>query len=380
MMLSLATVLALSTLLPSVTATSYTLATSYEGSDFFNAWNFSTGVDVNYGNVLFQSYANAVAQGLVYTNGAGNAVIKIDNTTVGNENDTTFGRNSVYMTSNASVPLGSLILFDAVHVPYGCSVWPGFFTEGAGVVWPSGGEIDIFEAVNQATVNQYSLHTMDGCTHPNTSAITSAETGTISSTDCYNVTNSNEGCITVETQSNSFGAGFNNNGGGGYATLFDSDGIKIWFFPRASVPSDFNSTSPNPSNWGTPSAYYPSSSCSMTQFFTSQQLILDIDICGSYALGAFSATCSGSCLDLVRTPTNYDDAYFEIQFIKVFSESTGSATAPIPSSTSTGISTATSTVKSGGAASMAPLLSRRDTVAIFTLVAGLVTGVAFALV
>lgn len=48
----------------------------------------------------------------------------------------------------------------------------------------------------------------------------------------------------------------------------------------------------------------------------------DIDICGSFAGdgGAFAATCQGSCLDLVRTPTNYDDAYFEIQYIKVFSE------------------------------------------------------------
>ena len=46
----------------------------------------------------------------------------------------------------------------------------------------------------------------------------------------------------------------------------------------------------------------------------------DIDICGSFALGAFSATCQGNCLDLVRTPTNYDDAWFEIEFVKVFTE------------------------------------------------------------
>lgn len=58
--------------------------------------------------------------------------------------------------------------------------------EGAGVTWPQKGEIDIFENVNQATVNQYSLHTLQGCTHPNTSDVINSETGTIiSSKKCF---------------------------------------------------------------------------------------------------------------------------------------------------------------------------------------------------
>jgi len=302
---------------------------------------------VNYGNVKFQSYSDASAQGLVYINSAGNAVLKVDNKTVGNPNDQTFGRNSVLLTSNAAVNIGSLILIDMIHAPWGCSVWPAFFTQGAGVTWPLKGEIDIFENVNQATVNQYSLHTLQGCTHPTTSN-KSVETGTIVSTDCFNATNGNQGCIVRESQPNSFGSGFNNNGGGALATLFNENGVKQWFFPRASVPSDFNSTSPNPTNWGVPSAYFPSSSCNMDQFFGPQTMILDIDICGAFGLGAFSATCQGNCLDLVRTPTNYDNAWFEIKFIKVFTENSsgGSVTPPIPTSTGAG--------GSGGGATSSP--------------------------
>lgn len=93
---------------------------------------------------------------------------------------------------------------------------------------------------------------------------------------------------------------------------------------RSSLPSDWNSSSPDPSNWGTPSAVYPASSCDIQQFFGPQTLILDIDICGSFAGdgGAYNETCAsqGSCLGLVRTPTNYDTAYFEISFIKVFTK------------------------------------------------------------
>ncbi|KAF8336995.1 concanavalin A-like lectin/glucanase domain-containing protein [Cantharellus anzutake] len=328
-------------------AATYSLAQSYQGNSFFQGWNFSTAPDQNYGYVTFQSQANAEAQKLVYLNDKGNAVIKVDNVTVGQPADTTFGRNSVLMTSLAQIQVGSLVLFDALHMPYGCSVWPAFYLLGQN--WPNNGEIDIVENVNLATSAQYSLHTLSGCQHPSGKG---NETGVIVSTDCFNATNGNQGCIVRESQQNSFGQGFATVGGGGFATEFTSQGIKVWFFPRSTLPSDWNSTSPNPDNWPTPSAYYPSSSCNITQFFGPQSIVLDIDICGAFA-GASNVynaggLCPGQCVDVIKDPNTYNSAYFEIQFLKVFAQPGTSTVSSKP--TSTDSSTPSKSGNGGGAA------------------------------
>lgn len=46
--------------------------------------------------------------------------MKVDNSTNG-ANDPTFGRPSIKIMSNATVPAGSLVLMDAVHMPFGVS-------------------------------------------------------------------------------------------------------------------------------------------------------------------------------------------------------------------------------------------------------------------
>lgn len=72
------------------------------------------------GNVLFQSREQATSEQLAFVNNAGNAIVKVDNTTNG-AGDSTFGRPSVKITSNDTVSEGSLVVMDALHVPFGAS-------------------------------------------------------------------------------------------------------------------------------------------------------------------------------------------------------------------------------------------------------------------
>ena len=112
-----------------------------------------------------------------------------------------------------------MIIFDAVHLPFGCSVWPAFWTRAPN--WPHGGEIDILEEVNLVTNNQMVLHTDPGCTQAD--GVT--QLGNTRGADCSAGLNSRTGCAVTETQPNSFGDGFNNAGGGVWATQFDESGI-----------------------------------------------------------------------------------------------------------------------------------------------------------
>jgi len=170
-------------------------------------------------------------------------------------------------------------------------------------------------------------------------------TGTLTDTDCGTdvATGETQGCTVMDSSTASYGQAFANAGGGVWATLLIEEGVFIWFWPRANVPSDLSvsdsSTVPNPDGWGTPSAAYPTSSCNTAQFFEPQFIILDITLCGDFAgsLTVYNQTCgpvpteapTNYCYttNVIGNGSNYDDAYFEVQYIRVWSNTTTNATA-----------------------------------------------------
>ncbi|KAJ7457437.1 hypothetical protein FB451DRAFT_1564254 [Mycena latifolia] len=353
---------ALATTLALAHAQKYTLSQDLSGDKFFAGFKYNeSAVDFNnFGNVHFLSQAAATAPGanLTYVDGNGRAIIKVDNTTSG-ANDPTFGRNTVYLESNELMTIGSLLIFDANHIPFGCSVWPSLFTQGQ--VWPQQGEIDIIENVNLATNNRFSLHVGDDqCVQPTSAA--SNQTGTISTADgdisnctVTPATGQNTiGCVVTETKPNSFGSGFATQGGGVFAVLWDTTGIAMWYFARADVPSNIGgSASPDPTTWGKASAWYPAASCDPTKAFGPQIITLYIDICGAFAgvQSLFEPQCGSvapNCSAAVPDPANYNDAYWEINYLRVF---TNAENTPASSSAGSGGSSASQTSSGAGSGS-----------------------------
>lgn len=144
---------------PIPVATGLQIVQSWSGANFLNGFSFFNYPDPTNGAVNFVSASQARALGLAYTTKSGSTILKVDNTTYLANG---VHRNSVRITSNTQVNVGSLVIMDAVKLPYGGSVWPAFWTVGNS--WPSNGEIDIIEGVNDYTQNQMTLHSKPGCT------------------------------------------------------------------------------------------------------------------------------------------------------------------------------------------------------------------------
>ncbi|KAJ8468523.1 hypothetical protein ONZ51_g9591 [Trametes cubensis] len=296
----------------------YNLVKEYSGADFFKGWDFYGNFDnLTNGDVTWVDQATATSSKLAYVNDAGHAIVKVDDTSFVPFNEK---RNSVRVSTQDYFPVGSVVVFDATHLPFGCSVWPSFWMKG--IDWPKGGEIDIFEGVNKMTANQMALHTQPGCSLSSSAK----QTGKVGETDC----SSGTGCTVSETQANSYGDAFASAGGGVWAMQLESSGISIWFWTRKDVPDSVTNanTTIDPSSWGTPSASFASSSCDINKFFGPQQMVIDITLCGDWAgvPSEYQATCGGDgtqsvCYvdNVINNGTNYADAYFEISSIKAFS-------------------------------------------------------------
>jgi hypothetical protein len=195
--------------------------------------------------------------------------------------------------------------------------------------WPQEGEIDVVENANNAQNNQMSLHVSSAqgqCQIDQNADMTASKDRW---GDCNE--EDTEGCDANDPRTNSFGSGFNDNSGGVYAMEWAVDHVKIWFFPRDSIPDDSGGPlgdSPDPTTWGSPTTAFDSqdgTGCDMSAHIKNQRIVIDTTFCGAWASGTWdssgcaSSTGYGSCEDYVQNkPGDFVSAFWTFNSMRVF--------------------------------------------------------------
>nr|XP_018266359.1 uncharacterized protein I303_00334 [Kwoniella dejecticola CBS 10117]OBR88517.1 hypothetical protein I303_00334 [Kwoniella dejecticola CBS 10117] len=249
----------------------------YSGKTFFDGWEFFTQPDPTYGLVTYVDNSTAFKNGLAFWTGDGKPGIQL--------------------------------------MPWGCGVWPAFWTLGYKVEWPTAGEIDIVEGIQAMTNN----HTLPGC---EINQAPGMYTGQLGNTNCDSTTGGS-GCTIGSDSATSFGMPFNEAGGGVFAMLWNGNGIRMWDWNRAQIPSDIAAGSPTPEHWGTPRAAWDASMCDPWKFFQAQVLVLNIDLCGVWAGDLYNTFpyCPGTCAEYISDPKNLNNTVMLLNYIKVFQQS-----------------------------------------------------------
>ncbi|KAF5572068.1 mixed-linked glucanase precursor MLG1 [Fusarium pseudoanthophilum] len=293
----------------------YSIKTTYDSSNFFEAFEFFNEKDPTNGFVDYVDADAANSEGLAgYVDGA--VYMGVDYQTKNPSN----GRRSVRVTSHDAFTHG-LFIADIAHMPGSIpGVWPAYWMFGPN--WPTSGEIDILEGVNTQTENKISLHTGPGCSITNDGT---TQGTTLESENCDSA-GASAGCGQNTSDNQNYGDGFNDIGGGVYATEWTSDHIAVWFFHRGRIPQDIQSGNPTPSSWGPPAAKFNGGhGCNIDDHFKENNIVFDTTFCGDWAgspdvWGKNPETSSlGDCKDYVaNNPADFKNAYWLVNSIKVY--------------------------------------------------------------
>ncbi|KIY66657.1 glycoside hydrolase family 16 protein [Cylindrobasidium torrendii FP15055 ss-10] len=309
-----------SAVLPSlVHGSSYRLSEDWSGHNFLSNFHFETFDDPTHGRVQYVDRDKAFSENLVRVS-RDSVILAADHKTKLSSGGP--GRKSVRIRSKRQFHSG-VTVFDIRHMPEGCGTWPAVWTLGDN--WPTNGEIDILEGVNNQPFNEVTLHTSKGCTMPRRRR----QTGEVQETNCDARANSNTGCGVKSADRSSFGPRFNDNGGGWYALEKTSDFIKIWFWSREdpSVPSDVRKGSAKISTgkWGKPTGYFPGDDCDIDKFFGPQNIVINLTFCGDWAGNTYERSkCPSNCINYVnKHPEAFKDAFFDFAGIRFYESGSG---------------------------------------------------------
>ncbi|CEI38943.1 hypothetical protein FVEN_g10030 [Fusarium venenatum] len=297
----------------------YSITHTYDSTNFFEAFEFFNEKDPTNGFVEYIDADTANSEGLAgFVDGQ--VYMGVDYKT----KNPSKGRKSVRVTSHDSFTHG-LFIADIAHMPGSIpGVWPAFWMFSSGGTWPDDGEIDVLEGVSTQTENKITLHTGPGCKITNDG---SDQSTTLVNDNC-NAGGASEGCGQCTADNQNYGDGFNDIGGGVYATEWTSDYIAVWFFHRGRIPQDIQSGNPDPSSWGNPTAKFNGGQgCNIDDHFRNNNLVFDTTFCGDWAgspdvWNKNPETASlGECNDYVaNNPSAFKNAYWLVNSIKVYSQ------------------------------------------------------------
>lgn len=353
----LATIMSL-TAVSNAAGGAYTLTDDLSYKNFFSAMDAYNGSDPTQGFVQYQSLAQAVDKNLVgYLEDTKSVFMGVDYTTKDPE-----GRASVRLESKKTWNQG-LLIADIAHMPAStCGSWPAFWLLGK-ETWPTGGEIDILEGVNDYDSNSVTLHTSQGCMISNASTLNpnsgsteagASFSGTIATDNCdVQAANQdkNVGCSihtpksapspkhigSSSTSSSdllpSYGTNFNAARGGIYALDWTAYAISVYFFPYSSplYKTVSTSTSPDPSTWGAPIARFSADKCDLKQRFKDLRIIFNTTFCGDWAGQEWGKSCgkktgAATCEAYVRdNPEAFAESFWEVRGLKWYQQGKAAA-------------------------------------------------------
>lgn len=334
----------------------YSLAWSAQGTTFFDDWNFGEQ-DFTNGAVRYVGRDEAVKDTLTQAF-ATHAIVRpgaIERAATGDH------RKSIRLNSKKDFTY-FLVAMKYSHSPFGCGVWPAFWTSGADGNWPSSGELDIFEYWNNAK-SEVSFHTsvskVDGC---------KLDKAQLNKKGCPQFDDKNKDLRPYDCQTNytafpprlgcapspdhmvrKTGEEYSNNPGV-MAAEWTKEYIKVFYIPEAEIPEDLESGAPKPDTWDKyVISYYPFAasekahpgSCNLTGkgVSSAQTFVLNIELCGGRGSLEFPFMCNGistcrnknyagpgdCCTEYMTNDKKSSEAidnhaFFNISYIKVWQQ------------------------------------------------------------